>query len=101
MRLRARDAGGPSRPQFAQYKVLAKRTFDAGQQHQSDCVQNPYVDKFFFKTFHLDAGRYYMTGTPSGVGTFRDPPIYMKDGDEIIVEIEHIGRLANRCKVNG
>ena len=39
-----------------------------------------------------------MTGTPNGVGAFRDPPIYMKDGDEVIVEIEHIGRLANRCR---
>ena len=38
------------------------------------------------------------TGTPSGVGTFRDPPRYLADGDEVVVEIEGIGRLENRCR---
>ena len=39
--------------------------------------------------------------TPSGVGAFRDPPIYMKDGDEVIVEIEGIGKLVNKCRTTG
>ena len=35
------------------------------------------------------------TGTPSGVGCFRKPPIYLKHGDECVVEIDGIGRLTN------
>jgi len=33
------------------------------------------------------------------VGVFRNPSVYMKDGDEITVEIEGIGRLVNYCRV--
>lgn len=61
----------------------------------------PMLIRFFSKHFTLMPGDIIMTGTPSGVGAFRDPPIYMEDGDEIIVEIERIGKLANRCKVMG
>ncbi|MFN3524719.1 MAG: fumarylacetoacetate hydrolase family protein [Paracoccus sp. (in: a-proteobacteria)] len=35
------------------------------------------------------------TGTPSGVGLFREPKLFMKDGDVIEVEISGIGRLTN------
>jgi 2-keto-4-pentenoate hydratase/2-oxohepta-3-ene-1,7-dioic acid hydratase in catechol pathway len=61
----------------------------------------PMLISFFSQHFTLLPGDIIMTGTPSGVGAFRDPPIYMKNGDKIIVEIERIGQLANRCKVTG
>jgi 2-keto-4-pentenoate hydratase/2-oxohepta-3-ene-1,7-dioic acid hydratase in catechol pathway len=61
----------------------------------------PTLISFFSKHFTLMPGDIIMTGTPSGVGAFRDPPIYMKDGDEVIVEIETIGQLANRCRTTG
>jgi 2-keto-4-pentenoate hydratase/2-oxohepta-3-ene-1,7-dioic acid hydratase in catechol pathway len=35
------------------------------------------------------------TGTPSGVGVFRDPPVFLKPGDLVEVQIEGIGTLAN------
>ena len=35
------------------------------------------------------------TGTPSGVGAFRDPPIFLSDGDVVEIEIEGIGVLSN------
>ena len=35
------------------------------------------------------------TGTPGGVGTARKPPVYMKAGDRIEVELSGIGVLAN------
>jgi 2-keto-4-pentenoate hydratase/2-oxohepta-3-ene-1,7-dioic acid hydratase in catechol pathway len=35
------------------------------------------------------------TGTPSGVGAARTPPLWLKAGDKIEVEIERIGILAN------
>jgi 2-keto-4-pentenoate hydratase/2-oxohepta-3-ene-1,7-dioic acid hydratase in catechol pathway len=36
-----------------------------------------------------------LTGTPPGVGLGRKPPIYLKDGDEVTVEIDGIGSLTN------
>jgi 2-keto-4-pentenoate hydratase/2-oxohepta-3-ene-1,7-dioic acid hydratase in catechol pathway len=36
-----------------------------------------------------------LTGTPSGVGIFRDPPVPMRDGDTVEIEIERIGVLSN------
>jgi len=40
-------------------------------------------------------GTVILTGTPSGVGFVRKPPVYLKPGDTIEVEIERIGNLAN------
>jgi 5-carboxymethyl-2-hydroxymuconate isomerase len=45
--------------------------------------------------FTLEPGDLILTGTPSGVGIFRDPPIAMKDGDVVEIEIEGIGVLRN------
>lgn len=43
----------------------------------------------------LDPGDVVSTGTPAGVGCFRDPPLYLKPGDETTVEVDRIGRLTN------
>jgi len=59
----------------------------------------PQLIGFISKHFTLFPGDLILTGTPSGVGAFRDPPEYMKDGDEIAIEIEGIGRLVNTCSV--
>lgn len=45
--------------------------------------------------FTLAPGDVIATGTPSGVGFGRTPPVYMKAGDEVEVEIEAIGTLRN------
>lgn len=45
--------------------------------------------------FTLEPGDIITTGTPGGVGDFRDPPVYLQPGDHIAVEIEGIGRLEN------
>ncbi len=39
------------------------------------------------------------TGTPAGVGVFRDPPVFLADGDVVTVEIERIGFIRNRIRV--
>lgn len=49
------------------------------------------------RAFTLRPGDVIATGTPGGVGIFRDPPLLLGDGDEVVVEIEKIGRLSNRC----
>jgi 2-keto-4-pentenoate hydratase/2-oxohepta-3-ene-1,7-dioic acid hydratase in catechol pathway len=43
----------------------------------------------------LVPGTVILTGTPSGVGTARKPPVYLKDGDVVEVEIEGLGLLRN------
>lgn len=43
----------------------------------------------------LEVGDCISTGTPGGVGHKRQPPVFMKAGDEVSVEIEEIGRLVN------
>lgn len=58
----------------------------------------PGLISFLSMTFTLMPGDVILTGTPHGVGCFREPPLYMKDGDEIVVEIEGIGRLENKCR---
>ena len=50
-------------------------------------------------SFTLEPGDVIATGTPSGVGGFRNPPIYLADGDEVVVQIEGIGELRNTCEV--
>lgn len=43
----------------------------------------------------LEPGDVIVTGTPAGVGYVRNPPVFMKDGDVIEIEIEGIGILSN------
>lgn len=43
----------------------------------------------------LEPGDLIVSGTPPGVGAFRSPPRYLTPGDEVVVEIERIGRLVN------
>ena len=45
----------------------------------------------------LQPGDLILTGTPSGVGYRREPRLLLGDGDELITEVEGIGRLENRC----
>ncbi len=43
----------------------------------------------------LEPGDVIVTGTPSGVGVFREPPLFLEPGDVVAVEVERIGRLVN------
>src|SRR6266550_2381619 len=40
-------------------------------------------------------GSVIMTGTPHGVGAARKPPVFLKAGDNVTIEIEKIGQLTN------
>ncbi|KAL5603882.1 hypothetical protein FOVSG1_006632 [Fusarium oxysporum f. sp. vasinfectum] len=47
----------------------------------------------------LEAGSLIMTGTPGGIGhAIKPTPKYLQDGDEVVVEIEGIGKLRNTIK---
>jgi 2-keto-4-pentenoate hydratase/2-oxohepta-3-ene-1,7-dioic acid hydratase in catechol pathway len=43
----------------------------------------------------LEPGDLIATGTPAGVGVFRDPKVLLQDGDQVSVEIEGVGTLTN------
>lgn len=43
----------------------------------------------------LSPGDVIISGTPGGVGAMRKPPIWLKPGDECIVEVSQLGRLVN------
>jgi 2-keto-4-pentenoate hydratase/2-oxohepta-3-ene-1,7-dioic acid hydratase in catechol pathway len=50
------------------------------------------------KSFTYEPGDIISTGTPSGVGFIRKPPIYLQNDDVLITEIQHIGKLINKVK---
>lgn len=56
------------------------------------------IISFLSHNLTLLPGTVIMTGTPSGVGMARTPPVYMRAGDVIEIEIEGIGTLSNPVK---
>lgn len=52
--------------------------------------------EFLSQSTTLLPGTAIFTGTPHGVGVAQDPPLWLKDGDEVSVSIERIGTLTNR-----
>ena len=55
----------------------------------------PELISFISEAITLEPGDIIATGTPSGVGVFRNPPVFMKAGDVAEVEIEGLGVLRN------
>ncbi len=59
----------------------------------------PFLVSYCSRMFTLEPGDLILTGTPSGVGEGLKPPVYLKDGDVVKIEIEGIGELTNPCQV--
>lgn len=57
----------------------------------------PFLVAYISKHFTVFPGDIILTGTPHGVGVFRDPRVFMKDGDLISVSISGLGTLDNSC----
>jgi 2-keto-4-pentenoate hydratase/2-oxohepta-3-ene-1,7-dioic acid hydratase in catechol pathway len=55
----------------------------------------PVIIAYVSRFTSLSPGDVIATGTPGGVGDRREPPVYMKDGDVVEVEIDRIGVLRN------
>ena len=55
----------------------------------------PTIIEFLSGSTTLAPGTVIMTGTPHGVGMARNPPLWLKAGDEVTIEIEGIGKLTN------
>jgi len=55
----------------------------------------PEMIEFISASITLEPGDVVATGTPAGVGFARKPPVFLKPGDKMEVDIERIGRLGN------
>ncbi len=55
----------------------------------------PTLIEFSQRQYDLVAGTVILTGTPHGVGGARTPPVFLKGGDTVTVEIDGIGALTN------
>jgi 2,4-didehydro-3-deoxy-L-rhamnonate hydrolase len=53
------------------------------------------VVSFVSQAITLEPGDLIITGTPAGVGAFRDPPVWLQPGDEITIEIDGLGSITN------
>lgn len=70
-----------------------------------EVMQDGNTEKMIFSVAELIAflssgmtlvpGDIIVTGTPPGVGSARDPQVWLKDGDEVTIEIEGLGFLTN------
>lgn len=59
----------------------------------------PALIEYITRSITLEPGDVIATGTPSGVGFSRKPPIFLKHDDEVEIFIEKIGSLVNRVNV--
>jgi 2-keto-4-pentenoate hydratase/2-oxohepta-3-ene-1,7-dioic acid hydratase in catechol pathway len=83
--------------------VLQVRTILNGQEMQNSNTKNlifgvPTIIGYTSQGTTLLPGDLIPTGTPFGVGFSRKPPVFLKDGDECVCEIEKIGAIRNRVR---
>jgi len=81
-------------------QTLTLTTRVNGQVVQQDSTANMIFSvaaaiAFLSSLMTLEPGDIIATGTPSGVGFKRTPPLFLQDGDIVEVEIERIGRIRN------
>ncbi len=52
---------------------------------------------FCSRAFTLTPGDLLFTGTPPGVGVYREPPVLLEEGDSVTIGVEGLGELTNSC----
>ena len=57
----------------------------------------PQLIAYLSSVMTLESGDVISTGTPAGVGLGWNPPKWLKAGDEVVVRVEGLGELKNRC----
>ncbi len=80
--------------------IVCRLNGETVQSSNTDMMMFPVVETLVYLTegMTLEPGDIILTGTPSGVGHARKPPLWMKDGDVVEVEIEQVGTLRNPVK---
>jgi 2-keto-4-pentenoate hydratase/2-oxohepta-3-ene-1,7-dioic acid hydratase in catechol pathway len=58
-------------------------------------IRVPQLIEYITRSMTLLPGDLIATGTPAGVGVFRDPPVFLRPGDVVTVHIERLGALTN------
>jgi len=89
-----------TRDEIPDPNALAIRTIVNGEVRQSSNTRDmifdvPTLIEFLSGSTTLLPGTVILTGTPSGVGMAKNPPIWLQPGDSVTVEIEKIGTLTN------
>jgi acylpyruvate hydrolase len=79
---------------------LALKTILNGQVMQNGNTADmifhvPFIISYISEIVTLEPGDVILTGTPAGIGNARKPPVFMKPGDTVTIEIERLGRLTN------
>jgi len=89
-----------SKDEIADVQNLTIRTWVNGELRQESNTANmisgvAQLVSFISHGITLLPGDIIASGTPSGVGHYRQPPVYLKPGDVVEVEVEGLGRLRN------
>lgn len=105
LRGKSYDTFAPMGPTLVPDEHLDPGALDVACRVNGETLQESNTDQFIFgveevveyisNVMTLRPGDVISTGTPGGVGIFRDPPELLDDGDIVDVEIEGIGTLTN------
>ena len=81
--------------------VLGLRCYVNGELRQdsdtSQLIHDLWRQIAYLSTaFTLEPGDLIATGTPEGVGAARQPPVFLKPGDVVRCEVDHVGAIENR-----
>jgi 2-keto-4-pentenoate hydratase/2-oxohepta-3-ene-1,7-dioic acid hydratase in catechol pathway len=109
VRAKSQDTFGPMGPYLVTSEDISDpQTLPIRCVVNGQVLQNSNTDKMIFgvrylisfisRGITLEPGDVISTGTPHGVGFARKPPIFLKAGDEVVVEIDGIGKLSNRVQ---
>ncbi|KAK9476604.1 hypothetical protein V1514DRAFT_369508 [Lipomyces japonicus] len=82
-------------------EFLSLKTFVNGKLRQDDSTENlifnvPTLINVLSTGITLQPGDVIATGTPAGVGIGLVPPLYLKPGDQVDIEVTGLGKLSNR-----
>jgi 2-keto-4-pentenoate hydratase/2-oxohepta-3-ene-1,7-dioic acid hydratase in catechol pathway len=99
------DTFAPMGPTLVPDDRLDPSGLDVACRVNGETMQSSNTEEFIFDVYELveyishamtlRPGDVISTGTPGGVGIFRDPPELLEPGDEVDVEIEGIGTVTN------
>ena len=78
--------------------ALGLRTWVNGELRQDSSTSDlifdvPALVAFIAEAITLEPGDLILTGTPSGVGAFMDPPQFLQSGDVVRIEIDRLGAI--------
>jgi len=103
---KAWDASTPVGPDLVTLDEITEpltiRTFVNGEQTQDSSTALLIFDvatllSTISEFTTLEPGDLILTGTPGGVGYRREPKLLLGDGDVVVVEVDQVGRIENRC----